>query len=489
MVETRFTVNLLTPVPETVRTTVALQLAEKFNVSIAKMNRLMLTGQGPITKPISQRDATKIAKVLGRAGIEVAIVRSDLDEVLLLAEEPMVSREDRMELRELLLGASEASLPQASRLEESALAGKQMLGKQTPSKQVPSKQVPSKQTQTDQVSGNSGKPLLPSKLTPFFTRPRMIAIVSLLAAVVAVAFGVKLMLPDRPLLPGGETLSPFEQGIAASAQGDYAKAFELWQKSADPTSDSKGDKDAQFELAWLYTNGLGTPKDLEKAALYFGKAAEQGHVEAQNKLGQLYLYGQGVTQNRAEAITWLTAAADKGLGEAQLTLGKIYLKGEGLAVNLSEADKWLNLAAQQGVKGANEALAEFMQLQAVAKIAGSNPDVFAAVEKNDPQAVIGAVLAGADVNARSADGYTPLMYAVTKGNPEVVREVLSGGADINAQSATGWTALMFAAKNSPDSVSLLLEKGADKSLKNSVGQSAYDIAKVFQLGSADLLVP
>jgi TPR repeat protein len=465
MVEARFTVNLLAPIPEALRTTVALQLAEKFNVSIAKMNRL-LNVQGPITKPISQRDAKKIAKVLGQAGVEVAIVRSDLDKVLLIAEEPLVTRQDRLELRELLsdLPTSSPTLPLASRLEEPALVGKQVLGE-------------SNQDSTKQVF------TLPTRSKPL-SRPMIVAVLSLVFVVLTVAFGVSFILPGR------ERLSPFEQGMAASTTGDYAKALGLWQSLADGDKnavDNKGDMNAQFEVAWLYTNGLGTPKNLEQAAFYFGKAAAQGHVEAQYKLGQLYLYGQGVAQDYAQAVIWLSAAAEQGSGEAQLTLGRLYVAGEGIPINLNEADKWLNLAAKQGVKGANEALSNLMRLQAVAKVAGSHPDVFAAVEQGDAQAVIGAVLAGADVNVRSKDGYTPLMYAVTKGNLEVVSEVLSGGADVNAQSATGWTALMFAAKNSPTMISVLLEKGADKTLKNSTGQTAYDVAMLFQASSAMLL--
>lgn len=488
--EARYTVNLLASVPESVRTTVALQLAEKFNVSIAKMNRLLKNNQGPITKPISERDANKIAKVLGRAGIEVAVVRSDLDKMLLI-EEPIVSEEDKQELQDILSGTPKLELPQAARLEEPAFEGKVTSvpnHKDTPvtvsGSQLAVTTTGSEATQS-YLSVVEPAPL-PAR-SPL-SRPVIVAILSFILVALTVGFGVSFMLPKRPLLPGPVSpsqvqLTPFEEAMEASTQlGDYQKAFTVWQTLAD-----EGDTRSQFELAWLYTNGLGTAKNLEQAAFYFTKAAEGGHVESQHKLGQLYFYGQGVTQSYSEAMKWFTAAAEQGHGESQLVLGQLYLKGEGTDINLVEADKWLNLAAKQGVPGANETLAELLRLQAVASVATSGADMFAAVEKNDPQAVIGAVLAGADVNARSEDGYTPLMYAVAIGNSEVVREVLSGGADINVQSTTGWTALMFAAKDRPQLLEQLLSAGADKTLKNSAGQTAYDIALVSQPSSAPQL--
>jgi TPR repeat protein len=500
-VEARYTVNLLASVPEAVRTTVALQLAEKFNVSIAKMNRLLKNNQGPITKPISERDAKKIAKVLGRAGIEVAVVRSDLDAMLLI-EDPIVSAQDKQELQDILSGTPKRELPQAARLEDPAFEGKvtrppqitssgtQLPVTTTPETTTPetTAELPVPQTFLTETSGThfvtQSDTQTPADFTPATTkvgRPVLVAALSLLFVVLTVAFGVSFMLPERPLLPG-EVQTPFEEALDASITGDYPKAVALWQTLAD-----EGDSQAQFELAWLYTTGLGTEKNLERAAFYFNKAAESGHAESQHKLGQLFLYGQGVTQSYSEALRWFTAAAEQGQGEAQLLLGQLYLRGEGTDINLPEADKWLHLAAKQGVPGASETLAELQRLQAVASVATRGADMFAAVEKNDPQAVIGAVLAGADVNARSEDGYTPLMYAVALGNPEVVREVLSGGADINAQSTTGWTALMFAAKDRPQLLEQLLEAGADKTLKNSTGQTAYDVALVSHPPSAPLL--
>jgi transcriptional regulator with XRE-family HTH domain len=230
MVEAKFTVNLLAAVPEAVRTTVALELAEKFNVSIAKMNRLLRNNQGPITKPISERDARKIAKVLGRAGIDVAVVRSDLNQLLLI-EEPIVSSEDRQELRDILSGSADINLPQATRLEDSALEVKPV--------SVP---VP---TSTKTPVPKAPLPNAPVATPKSLSRPMIVAIVSLLFVVLTVAFGVSLLLPERPLLPGKAQLSPFEEGMAAYTLGDYPKALDLWKTLADEGSVDKDHAKAQ----------------------------------------------------------------------------------------------------------------------------------------------------------------------------------------------------------------------------------------------------
>jgi TPR repeat protein len=46
----------------------------------------------------------------------------------------------------------------------------------------------------------------------------------------------------------------------------------------------EGDPDAQYELAYLYENGLGVPKNEAKALELYQQAADQGHPAAQDNL-------------------------------------------------------------------------------------------------------------------------------------------------------------------------------------------------------------
>lgn len=76
-------------------------------------------------------------------------------------------------------------------------------------------------------------------------------------------------------------------------------------------------------------------------------------------------------------------------------------------------------------------------------------------------------------------GWTPLHYAASGPNPKVVELLLARGADIDAQSPNGSTPLMMAARyGSEDSVGRLLERGADPTRLNQRQLGAADFARL-----------
>jgi ankyrin repeat protein len=98
--------------------------------------------------------------------------------------------------------------------------------------------------------------------------------------------------------------------------------------------------------------------------------------------------------------------------------------------------------------------------------------------------------------ARDADvnktGWTPLHYAATGAQPqqpEIIALLLEHHAFIDAASPNGTTPLMMAAHyGTRESVLLLLQEGADPSLKNQLGLSAADFAlRVSRKDIADLM--
>jgi TPR repeat protein len=50
--------------------------------------------------------------------------------------------------------------------------------------------------------------------------------------------------------------------------------------------------------------GQGVPKDLQQAAEWYKKAAEQGYSPAQTVLGKMYVLGQGAPRDSSKAAYW-----------------------------------------------------------------------------------------------------------------------------------------------------------------------------------------
>jgi hypothetical protein len=95
--------------------------------------------------------------------------------------------------------------------------------------------------------------------------------------------------------------------------------------------------------------------------------------------------------------------------------------------------------------------------------------------------------------ARDADvnktGWTALHYAATNGYVEIIRILLEQHAYIDAESPNGTTPLMMAAHyGSPSAVKVLLEAGADPTIKNQLGLTAIDFAnRAGRQDSAELI--
>lgn len=77
-------------------------------------------------------------------------------------------------------------------------------------------------------------------------------------------------------------------------------------------------------------------------------------------------------------------------------------------------------------------------------------------------------------------GWTALHYAAAIGNNEIVQMLLDASAYIDAGSPNNTTPIMMAARAGKiETVKLLLDSGADVTLKNDVGMNAIDLAKKF----------
>ncbi len=102
-------------------------------------------------------------------------------------------------------------------------------------------------------------------------------------------------------------------------------------------------------------------------------------------------------------------------------------------------------------------------------------------------AVVQQLLAqGADANASSKNGRTPLIEAASAGYTDTARILLEHGADVNTKDSVGWTALFWASfSRHTDTIRLLIAKGADVNARDNEGRTALFWSSFY--GQADII--
>jgi ankyrin repeat protein len=260
-----------------------------------------------------------------------------------------------------------------------------------------------------------------------------------------------------------EHISSTEQPIAKTASLGYTALILAAQK---------GFADI---VAYLLDHGAD-PKlaDLEgDTPLYV--ASEQGHAKI---VAMLLDKGVDPDEGQKVAPPWTAGAV--------------------IGIKAQVRNSPLSLAAQGGHTDTVKVLLE----------KGANPDVrgfagktalFWAVERGYLDVVNLLLEHNADPNIRNTAGQTPLMEAAKDGSTDLVRALVSHQADINARegddglpgtldvsAGTGMTPLIFAVVGGHFAVAnILLQAGADVSMRNRAGQNALDVA--IKGGNTDMI--
>jgi len=106
---------------------------------------------------------------------------------------------------------------------------------------------------------------------------------------------------------------------------------------------------------------------------------------------------------------------------------------------------------------------------------GFTPLHLAATMKGHKEVVELLIANGADVNAKSESGSTPL-HGVFNG--EITELLIAKGSNVNARTGVGQTPLLFAVTfGRKETVEILIAKGADVNAKDDAGVTPLDMAK------------
>jgi ankyrin repeat protein len=102
-------------------------------------------------------------------------------------------------------------------------------------------------------------------------------------------------------------------------------------------------------------------------------------------------------------------------------------------------------------------------------------ELVTAIRDGNTRAIRTFLDSGADVNARDAEGNTPLILASFYAGPECVALLIEKGADVNAANAAGATALIRAA-TSYEKARLLVDAGAEVRVRTALGNTPLTLA-------------
>jgi ankyrin repeat protein len=146
----------------------------------------------------------------------------------------------------------------------------------------------------------------------------------------------------------------------------------------------------------------------------------------------------------------------------------------------------LFIAVQDGSVKAAEALIAWPKTKVEWRSPKDESPLMIAALKGQTELVRRLIARDADVNK---PGWAPLHYAATGGHLDIMQILLDEYAFIDAQSPNKTTPLMMAAKyGSTAAVKLLLEAGADPTMRNELGLSAVDFALQSQRKDAAELI-
>lgn len=169
----------------------------------------------------------------------------------------------------------------------------------------------------------------------------------------------------------GETEARFQLAMILLGGGmpERERAYELMRAAADG-----GNPQAQFNFAQLVLQRDPTPRGLESALAYYGRAAQAGIPDAQYAVARAHAEGAGGWPvDRDAARRWMERAARANFDTAQVELGTWLVEGGGGVDDEEAGFGWLMRAARSGNVAARNRVAKLYRAGI-----GVEPDAVAA---------------------------------------------------------------------------------------------------------------
>ena len=130
----------------------------------------------------------------------------------------------------------------------------------------------------------------------------------------------------RPLAEAGNTEAQHALGLVLEFGLNQPTEAATWYQRAA----NVGHLESMNSLGALYYDGRGVQQDLVRAKNLYAAAALKGHATAQYNLALMFGQAKGGPRDNKAMVAWLTRAAESGLDRAQAQLGRLYLEGIGV---------------------------------------------------------------------------------------------------------------------------------------------------------------
>ena len=176
--------------------------------------------------------------------------------------------------------------------------------------------------------------------------------------------------------------SDFKTAVKHIEKKRFFEAYEIFSTLAD-----QGIPEAQFNLALLYSNGLGVPKNYRLALYWSWQAHLNGHETAINRVNIIYdLIDEKLRNSVAQTIIdEMLLIAQSGERASPLKLGKTYL-GLFVEAQYQPAYLWLSISQAYGEEKASalmEEAASQMTLEEILEQQEEAQKTFANIIQND----------------------------------------------------------------------------------------------------------